>query len=240
MASEFRFKHFSVINDKSAQKVGTDGVLLGSLATIAGNETRILDIGTGTGLVALMLAQRTGVNCHIDALEIDETSAAEAKVNFSRSAWEDRLNVIPLSLQDFSANESYPGNPLKYSLIVSNPPYYDNSLKAPDARRAAARSTDSLSYREVISFAHDFLDGEGRVVLVLPKQDEKQLSRFAASFGFFPVRVVNVRTTASKMPLRMVVELSRRKATVRTEELILMENGSYTEQYRNLTSDFYL
>lgn len=238
----FRFKKFSVRNERAGLKVGTDGVLLGAVTALSGAEQRILDIGTGTGLVALMLAQRSAGGSDIPGpgitgIDIDAEAAQEASLNFADSPWSDRLKAVHRSLQDY-ADDLYraDGEPAeRYDLIVSNPPFFENSLKAPDEQRSNARHTDTLSYRDIITFAGDFLTLDGRISLILPKSEEMRLQRFAASFGFFPLRIVNVRTVEGKTPKRIVAEYSRVKGRATTQELSLQ-----SDEYKELTQDFYL
>lgn len=151
--SVFRFKQFSVKNEKSAMKVGTDGVLLGSAMTITGFEKRMLDVGTGTGLIALMAAQRNA-QAEITAVDIDEASAREAAYNFAKSPFSERLTALCTPLSRFSPENSF-------NLIFSNPPYYDTSLLNPKPRQAAARHTETLSYRDLCAFAAEYLTRVG-------------------------------------------------------------------------------
>jgi tRNA1Val (adenine37-N6)-methyltransferase len=151
--SVFRFKQFSVKNEKSAMKVGTDGVLLGSVMTITGFENRMLDVGTGTGLIALMAAQRN-TQAEITAIDIDEASAREAAYNFAKSPFSERLTALRTPLSHFSPENSF-------DLIFSNPPYYDTSLLNPKPRQAAARHTETLSYKDLCAFAAEYLTRAG-------------------------------------------------------------------------------
>ena len=151
--SVFRFKQFSVKNEKSAMKVGTDGVLLGSAMTITGFEKRMLDVGTGTGLIALMAAQRNA-QAEITAVDIDEASAREAAYNFAKSPFSERLTALCTPLSRFSPENSF-------NLIFSNPPYYDTSLLNPKPRQAAARHTETLFYRDLCAFAAEYLTRVG-------------------------------------------------------------------------------
>ena len=200
LMSVFRFKKFNVVNERSAMKVNTDGVLLGAVMTIRPSDRRLLDIGTGTGTIALMAAQRVmgipdqvgddgvkvgddGVMVEdsvpggvvIDAIDIDEPSAAEAAANFGNSPWAAALKAHLTSLEDFAVGmHSQSG----YDLIFSNPPYFDNALQAPEERRNAARHTSTgLSYREILDFASAHLTEQGRVALVLPADTERELTR---------------------------------------------------------------
>lgn len=245
MGSSFNFKQFSLRNEIAGLKVGTDGVLLGALADIGrmsvspempegstGRRLRILDIGTGTGVIALMLAQRCP-EAELTGIDIDEHSPAEE--NFRNSPWPDRLRFVNKSLADFMD-----GDPDLFDAIVSNPPYYDDSLPCPDADRSAARHTGSLSYREVITFANDFLSGGGTVSLILPKSEEQRCTRFAASFGLYPYRIWSIKTTPMKSPSRIVVDFSRIKERPEHKELTIQDGDSYTAEYKELTKEFYL
>ena len=132
------------------------------------------------------------------------------------------------------------GDPDQFDAIVSNPPYYDNSLLCPDTDRSAARHTGSLSYREVITFANDFLSGGGTVSLILPKSEEQRCTRFAASFGLYPYRIWSIKTTPLKSPSRIVVDFSRTKARPDRRELTIQDSNGFTDEYKELTKDFYL
>ena len=232
----FRFKQFSVVNERSAMKVNTDGVLLGRLMTLLPADQRLLDIGTGTGTIALMAAQRlSGINSnavHIDAIDIDEPSVQEAGINFAASPWPDFLEVRRVPLQQFEPDS-------QYDLIFSNPPYFDNSLTNPDARDTAARHTDSLSYRDIFAFAERFLADSGRVALVLPSDEEARLCREARSRGLFLFRIVRVRTTPRKPVSRIIAEFGRQRCSDPVQEgLTIQEKGRYTDQYIDLLKEF--
>lgn len=231
--SEFRFKRFTVRNELSAMKVNTDGVLLGAAVSLDPPPCRLLDIGTGTGTIALMLAQRLEGSCRIHAVEIDAPSAEEAAANFSSSPWAGCLTVFHCALQDYEPDGDY-------DLIVSNPPYYDASLKNPDARKAAARHSDSLSPDELMAFAQSHLSPDGRLALVLPADSLNGLMRTARSRSIYPRRLLHLRTTARKAPLRVIAEFGRTRCDIVSEELCMMEEGRYTDRYIALLKDFYL
>ena len=228
----FRFRRFEVRNRDSALKVGTDAVLLGAAMTILPSDRSALDIGTGTGVIALMAAQRSET-CNIIGIDIDPASAEEASFNFSASPWKERLTSVCVPLSGFRTGQ-------KFDLIFSNPPYYDSSLKNPDPREAAARHSDSLSFRDILSFAAGRLSPEGRLSLILPSEGLRDLRRCAASFGLHPFRLLYIKTTAAKQPRRVVAEFSTAAAEVEEQCLTLSEAGEKTGEYRLLTQDFYL
>lgn len=236
MDSSFRFKRFSVSNERSALKVGTDAVLLGAAMTLRQSDRRLLDIGTGTGVIALMVAQRLSgmdVDCHVHAIDIDPPSAQEAADNFAASPWPGCLSAECIALQQFEAG-------VQYDHIFSNPPYFDSSLRNPDERESNARHTDMLSYRDICAFAAERLSPEGVLSLILPADCEKMLVRTAASFGLFPFRLLDIRTTPRKPVKRLIVEFSRTKTLPEREELVLQDGNSRSEAYAFLTKDFYL
>ena len=239
--STFRFRRFSVANSESAMKVNTDGVLLGALMTLRAADRNCLDVGTGTGTVALMAAQRlydAGVSdARITAIDIDGPSAREAAMNFAGSPWPDMLEAKHLPLSGLSV----PDVPAAFDHIFSNPPYYDLSLQAPDMRRNAARHTDTLSYRELAAFAAEHLASDGILSMILPADSELWLLRHARMNGLQPVRIVRIRTVERKKPSRIVAEFSKRHSGNCLEQLLtLMKDGSFTPEYRELTKPFYI
>lgn len=246
MSEAFRFKRFSVKNEASGLKVGTDAVVLGAVGSIAhlagASAPRILDIGTGTGVIALMFAQRlhqsmaesAGDNLQpsILGIDIDACASAEAAENFQASPWKDCLQARNVALQQLPESE--------WELIVSNPPFFENSLKAPDAQRSAARHTDCLSYREIVVYASHCLAPDGLLEMILPSQDETPLQRYAASFGLYLQRLVEIRTTEKKAAKRIVAELGRKRVPTVRESLVLMSDGNRSARFNELTADFYL
>ncbi len=212
-------------------KVGTDGVLLGAWVSSDNTPLRILDAGTGTGVIALMMAQRFP-QALIYGIDIDEDSVEEAASNFTASPWNGRLSARSLPLQEWTD---------EVDLIVSNPPFFINSLKAPDDRRSVARHTDTLTHRDIIAAACRCLSPEGRLAVVYPADEAEYFAGEALSAGLFPNRICHVRTKASAAPKRFMMELSRTKSEPLIEELVIMRDGpDYTEQYKALTRDFYL
>ncbi|RYG02447.1 MAG: methyltransferase domain-containing protein, partial [Chitinophagaceae bacterium] len=169
-------------------KINTDGTLLAVLSEKR-NTTSILDIGTGTGVVALMLAQRYP-DALVDAVEIDKSAADTAQKNFTNSVFSSRLTLYPASFQDFSVNQ-----PLKkYDLIVSNPPFFINSLKNPDQQKQTARHTDSQFFEELVNFAFKHLQPEGIFTLILPPETGDSVKQFALKKGLFLNQVTNIRS----------------------------------------------
>lgn len=239
MDSLFRFRRFSVRNRDSALKVGTDAVLLGAAMTLAESDHKLLDIGTGTGVIALMAAQRLSeINpgpFSIDAIDIDRPSAKEAGYNFASSPWAESLRAECCPLSAFMPED-------KYDLIFSNPPFYDNSLVNPDPRETVARHTGSLSYRDICAFAANNLCPEGRLALILPSESELALKRIAASFGLRLFRILRIRPTAAKPVRRIIAEfsLSSSPACPADEEIVLQQGSARTPEYAALTKDFYL
>ena len=240
----FRFKKFEVVNERSAMKVNTDGVLLGAAMTISPSDRTMLDVGTGTGTIALMAAQRLSSvilnevkNPRIDAIDIDEASATEASANFINSPWNSILKAHHLPLEEFAASTE-----TVYDLIFSNPPYFEDSLTAPDERKSTARHTsDGLSYRDIFEFAKDRLSENGRVSLVLPADQEAALTRYARMCGLYLFRILRIRTVPRKAPSRIIAEFSRTRCTELSEELLtIQDEGKYTQEYLSLTGDFYL
>ena len=236
----FRFKKFEVINERSAMKVNTDGVLLGAAMTLTPSDCRLLDVGTGTGTIALMAAQRLAGAVWIDAIDIDEPSASEAAANFKHSPWADSLHAHNLSLEEFES--ALQQSECRYDLIFSNPPYFEDSLTAPDERKSAARHTsDGLSYRDIFDFAKTHLSDSGRVALVLPSDQETAICRYARMSGLHLFRVLRIRTVPRKAPSRIVIEFSRvRPQSVDDTILTIQNEGQYTQEYLSLTKDFYL
>lgn len=262
-ASVFRFKRFEVVNRRSAMKVNTDGVLLGAAMTITGKEQRLLDIGTGTGAIALMAAQRlsdarTGTCSGEDArpfsitgIDIDTDSAAEAAENFSRSPWSRCLEAINVSLDSFvpvhdlssaaqgSATDGLDGENGTFDLIFSNPPYYSGDLKAPDERRCNARHSGSLSWAEIADFAASYLKKDGRLSLILPADQRNAVTRYAASEGLYLSRAIMIRTVPRKIPKRAILEFTRTLTRNPLEDsLSIQEAGTWTPMYRSLLSEF--
>ncbi len=232
MADFFKFKQFTIRQERSAMKVGTDGVLLGAWASVSPATRAILDIGTGTGLIALMLAQRCPEG-RIVGVEIDSESAAQARENVAVSPWSDRVAVAECAIQEFTSEQ-------RFDLIVSNPPYFVDSLKSPDASRNKARHTDTLSFEELMRATERLLAPEGRFAVIVPA--EAALS-VVATGRLHLVRRCDVRTKPVGVPKRVMLEFSSRfEGAALREELTIGDgtNGGYSPEYKALTHDFYL
>lgn len=230
----FKFKQFTIIQNLAAMKVGTDGVLLGAWANCTESK-KILDIGTGTGLIALMLAQRC--NAIIDAIDIEENACSEAKSNVTASPWQNRINVFHTSVQDFAKQAD-----LKYDLIVSNPPFFDNSLKAGYNERSTARHTDSLSTSELFFSVKNLLNSNGKFAVVIPTDKMQQYYSNANNNKLQCNKLLCIKPTPTKQAKRLLLEFSFNQSELEENELIVEKYGrhKYSEEYKELTKDFYL
>lgn len=233
----FRFKQFTVWHDRCAMKVGTDGVLLGAWAG-HGRPAEILDIGTGSGLIALMLAQRfpeaniTGIDCDADAIR-------QARENFRNSPWSRRLRPVHASLQEFCRTEK--GS--RFDLIVSNPPFYDTTLENTDQRRNTARHTGNLSHEELLLLSAGLLTDSGGFSLIIPSGSENSIMRLADRSRLFPERLTRVLPKPGSRTGRALISFSRHAVPEGPETgNIVLQNpdGSKSEDYIRLTSGFYL
>jgi tRNA1Val (adenine37-N6)-methyltransferase len=233
----FQFKQFRIEQAACAMKVSTDACLLGAVADLRG-ATRLLDIGTGTGLLALMAAQRhPGVR--IEAIEIDEAAAAQAARNVAASPWASRMRVWPLSLAAYAATQ-----PAHFSHIICNPPFFQQSLRSPDAARSTARHTapDTLSFTELAEFAVGFLAETGLLTVLLPPAEMAAFAQEAQRVGLHLTTRLVVRHRAGSRVLRHIVGFRRQAGTVAEAELAIREADSeaYSEKFRVLLADFYL
>jgi len=215
-------------------KIGTDGVLLGAWAPIDHKPYSILDIGTGTGLIALMLAQRSEAD-QIDAIELEPEAFEQALENFENSPWVDRLYCYHTSLQEFAGEIED-----SYDLIVSNPPYFLPNPQA-DGKRSLARHHRHLSHEELITCSVKLLSKTGCCAFILPVQEEAQFLKFAEQSGLFPQKITRVRGHAESLVKRSLIELKFGEQDCITDELILeIERNTYTPSFRDLVKDFYL
>ena len=229
---KFQFKHFSIKQDSSAMKVGTDGVLLGAWSTT--KENTILDIGTGTGLIAIMLAQRSG-NVIIDAVELEREAYKEATENIANCNWSDKITSHNCAIQDYPTEK-------KYDSIVSNPPFFIDSTKAPKYDRNSARHTDELSFRDLIDSVIKLLKPDGIFSLILPIVEAEQFIDLAKQKQLLLNRKCIVKPNPTKPAKRVLMEFSFYSDTIIKEELIIETDTrhQYTKEYISLTKDFYL
>ena len=234
MSKAFQFKQFYVYDSKSSMKVGTDAVLLGSWANVLKANT-ILDIGTGCGIITLMLAQRTSAK--IDAIDIDKNSIIEAENNIKNTKWSDRIRTLNISLQDFSKK-----NKNTYDLVISNPPFFINSLKPNDKKLQLAKHTDSLPFETLIYSIKFLLNKNGKFCLILPYNEFLVLKNIIQIEAMFINKITFVRPKKSKEINRVLAEISfSDNIKINTDELCIRnEDNSFTDQYKELTKDFYL
>lgn len=227
----FAFKRFSVRQEGAAMKVGTDGVLIGAWAHIPEKCSRILDIGTGTGLIALMSAQRSP-EASVVGVEIDASSAEQARANVENSEWSDRIEIVHGDIADYE-----PG--AKFDLIISNPPFYNGTLTCPDSERTLARHTVSLDFKGLMASVGRLIAPDGRFSVIIPTE---AVGAMVAAGSLHLVRRCDVRTKPSKPPKRTMLEFSPKfsGAAIAEELTICDDAGCYTDRYRALTSDFYL
>lgn len=234
--SIFRFKQFAMSQDRCAMKIGTDGVLLGAWTTYK-QATRILDIGTGTGLIALMLAQRN-LLATIDALEINADAAKQAQENMQASPWANRITVFSTSLQDFATENTQK----KYDLIVSNPPFFINSLHSPkNLSRNQARHTDTLSFSDLLLYTDKLLSLSGKFCVILPCQQAELLEQMAVSFNLFCETKLFVYPKATKAANRCLIQFARHQSKQIGVESLVLRNPTnhYTKAYQKLTASFH-
>lgn len=234
-SAPFHFKKFSVFQEGVTHAVGTDGVLLGAWADVAG-ATRILDIGTGTGLIALMLAQRTEPSVGITALDLHPDSVVCARQNAANSPWQDRVVVLETAVQDFAATSGQ-----TFDLIVSNPPFFSDLTISPDATRSLGRHMTSLSIGDLLESILHLLAPAGKCCLILPEREGKLLCEMAVPLGLYCSREVQVRARAGKPVERLLLQLERDPGHFKREELAIYgAQNTYSTEYKQLTTDFYL
>ena len=219
-------------------KVGTDGVLIGVWCTIPSNTKSILDVGCGSGLIAIMLGQRTeAINSAITAIDIDPNSCQQAINNARQTEWGNRISIENISLQDFCKTSNS-----KFDLIVSNPPFFVDSLKAPDKTRNNSRHCDTLTHEELLKCASRMLNDRGVLSVILPSAEAQQFVQISPIYGMIPNRICKVGSSARKRDIRRMVELVKTSEIISclNSELLIHEGSDYSEEYKNLTHDFYL
>lgn len=232
----FQFKQFTIQQDKCAMKVGTDGVLLGAWAPIEHKPFSILDIGAGTGLIALMLAQRSHAE-QIDGIEIDDDAYEQAVENFEESPWGDRLFCYHAGLDEFMEEPED-----EYDLIVSNPPFYTDGYFSDDEQRNTARFTESLPFEDLVEASSILLSETGVLAVIVPFKEEEKFIALAAEEGLFPFKITRVKGTPVTEIKRSLMAFSFNEAAALTEDELIIETArhQYTDGYISLTKDFYL
>jgi tRNA1Val (adenine37-N6)-methyltransferase len=236
MATEpFKFKQFSVAQDKCAMKIGTDGVLLGAWVSLDTAPKTILDIGAGTGVIALQLAQRSLAET-IDAIEIDADAYEQCTDNFENSPWSDRLFCYHASIQEFVSEIQE-----KYDLIVSNPPFYTENFKTENRARNTARFIDALPFEHLVVSAAHLLSPDGIFAVILPKKQEENFIEIAAKSNIYPKQICRVKGSPTSEEKRSLITFSFHNVAPLLESLIVeVERHKYTNDYKKIVKDFYL
>lgn len=235
MSNPFQFKQFKVHQDQAAMKVGTDGVLLGAWTQINDTANSILDIGSGTGLISLMMAQRSFVE-NIDAVELNEEAYVQTVENFEQSDWGDRLFCYHASFQEFT-NEIDE----KYDLIISNPPFYTSTYKELSEDRAMARHSEGLTYDELLKGTSKLLSKQGSCAYIIPHDEEVNFINIAEKYKLYPNKITRVKGTESSLIKRSLLQFSFYKEPLEVDELVIeIERHKYTQAYIKLVQDFYL
>ncbi|MGK7923162.1 MAG: tRNA1(Val) (adenine(37)-N6)-methyltransferase [Trichodesmium sp.] len=235
--NQFRFKQFTILQDRCAMKVGTDGTLLGTWVDVSG-AAKILDIGTGTGLIALMLAQRSlnQSGTVIDAVEIDRNSYLQARENVERSPWSDRVNIENYSIQKYADICQK-----RYDLIVSNPPFFENAYKAANQARNVARHTDFLSQVDLLQAAIKLLSQTGKLAVIYPVEQAESFQAKAEYLGLFCQRKLYIKPMPEIPTKRILMELSKNQLTCQENTLTIeAKQYVYTPEFISLIKDFYL
>ena len=231
----FKFKEFTVNQDRCAMKIGTDGVLLGAWTSVGNRPFSVLDIGAGTGILSLMLAQRSDAQL-IEAIEIDADAYEQCAENFENSSWSDRLFCYHASLLEYTEEVDD-----KYDIIICNPPFYSEDFKTENTSRDLARFADAMPFEHLVYAGAKLLSKDGLFSVIIPKKEEQQFIDLASKVNLFPKRILHVKGNHETKVNRSLIEFSFQKDSIQTSELII-ENGrhNYTEDYINLTKDFYL
>jgi tRNA1Val (adenine37-N6)-methyltransferase len=231
----FEFKKFRIKQDRCAMRVSTDAVLLGAWVSPNGSSS-ILDIGTGTGVIALMLAQKS--SAAITAIDIDKESTEQARLNVAESVFKEKVKVLHSSFQDLVT-----GSPQKFNLIVTNPPYFIDSLKNTHDTRTIARHTDALSFDDLLNGVKKLLDPKGKFCLILPKNEAILFRAKAEAKGLYLSKLLRIRTTMEKDTEKRHLMQFEFKESEFSESTLVIETDArhnYTEEYKELTRDYYI
>jgi len=231
----FAFKQFNICQDKTAMKVGTDGVLLGAWVAVGFNPNSLLDIGTGTGLIALMMAQRTDAEI-IDAIELDDAAFEQAFENFEKSLWNDRLYVYHTALQKFAKQIDE-----TYDLIISNPPFFQENHQIKSKKRTIARHHTTLTYADLLQGVAKLLSQTGQCAFIIPFADELTFLDLALKNGLYPLRITRVKGNEITPIKRSLMQFSFVELEPQIDHLTIeISRNHYTDAYKNLVKDFYL
>ena len=243
--STFQFKKFTINQDRCAMKLGTDGVLLGAWCPIDNNPFSILDIGAGTGILSLILAQRSNAEHpslqgelaqQIDAIEIDENAYEQCVENFESSPWGDRLFCFHAGLDEFMEEPED-----QYDIIISNPPFYSEDFKTENTARDLARFQDAMPFEDLVEAAHLLLSENGIFAVIIPFKEEEKFIALAKDFQLHPFKITRVKGTPTTEIKRSLLAFSKTQKQTLVDELIIeMARHQYTEEYIDLTKDFYL
>ncbi len=230
----FQFKQFLINQDKTAMKVGVDGLLLGAISHF-GNAFSVLDVGAGTGLLSFMSAQKT--NAEITALEIEKDAFDQCYENVKLNKKQDIIRVLNISFQEF-----YQITQQKFDFIICNPPFFENSTKSKSVNKNTARHSDTLPKEDLVKGVSKLLNPEGKFSVILPFKYENYFEKLCFHYGLFLIYKLIIYPKSQKLPNRIILEFSPKKIVLKAEKLIIRENDTnqYTKTYKELTKDFYL
>lgn len=231
--SVFQFKQFTIYQDLAGMKVGTDSIILGSAIKIKSEYKRILDVGTGTGLLSLMIAQKSS-NSDITAVEIDSNAYHQAKINIDKCKWRNRINLIHADAKQLEIDH-------KYDLIICNPPYFSNSKKSVIIYKNTARHQVELTFKDLLNIWHKIGNDDSDLACIIPIIESEKLYKMVKNHGNYLAYYLEVRSNPNSNPKRAVMLFSKNKMeTIKSELCIHNNQGGYSEAYINMTKDFYL